>query len=71
MRSLALARPDVELRVSHNGRPSRRYKGGETEVISMGLDQMYSDPVGFAKNDPEYFALIHGILSGSARKEKK
>ncbi|HVI59212.1 MAG TPA: DNA mismatch repair endonuclease MutL [Luteimonas sp.] len=27
LRSLALARPDVELRVSHNGRPSRRYKG--------------------------------------------
>ena len=28
LRSLALARPDVELRVSHNGKPSRRYKGG-------------------------------------------
>ena len=27
LRSLALARPDVELRVSHNGRPSRRYRG--------------------------------------------
>ena len=27
LRSLALARPDVELRVSHNGKPSRRYKG--------------------------------------------
>jgi DNA mismatch repair protein MutL len=26
LRSLALARPDVELRVSHNGRPSRRYR---------------------------------------------
>ncbi len=48
----------------------KTYKGGETEVISMGLDQMYKDPVGFAKNDPEYFALIHGILSGSGRKEK-
>ncbi|MGY0652370.1 DNA mismatch repair endonuclease MutL [Luteimonas sp. A537] len=28
LRSLALARPDVELRVTHNGRPSRRYRGG-------------------------------------------
>ena len=28
LRSLALARPDVELRVSHNGKASRRYKGG-------------------------------------------
>jgi DNA mismatch repair protein MutL len=27
LRSLALARPDVELRVSHNGRASRRYRG--------------------------------------------
>jgi DNA mismatch repair protein MutL len=27
LRSLALARPDVELRVSHNSRPSRRYRG--------------------------------------------
>src|SRR5690606_24657533 len=29
LRSLALARPDVELRVTHNGRPSRRWRGGE------------------------------------------
>lgn len=29
LRSLALARPDVELRVSHNGRPARRYRGGD------------------------------------------
>ncbi|HYG06015.1 MAG TPA: DNA mismatch repair endonuclease MutL [Stenotrophomonas sp.] len=29
LRSLALARPDVELRVSHNGKPSRRYRPGD------------------------------------------
>lgn len=29
LRSLALARPDVELRVSHNGKASRRYKLGD------------------------------------------
>ena len=28
LRSLALARPDVELRISHNGKPLRRYRGG-------------------------------------------
>ncbi|NZA25239.1 DNA mismatch repair endonuclease MutL, partial [Luteimonas sp. SJ-92] len=28
LRSLALARPDVELRVAHNGKPTRRYRGG-------------------------------------------
>jgi DNA mismatch repair protein MutL len=27
LRALALARPDVELRVSHNGKPTRRYRG--------------------------------------------
>ena len=29
LRSLALARPDVELRIAHNGKPSRRYQPGE------------------------------------------
>ncbi len=29
LRALALVRPDVELRVSHNGKPSRRYRGDE------------------------------------------
>ena len=29
LRALALARPDVELRISHNGRATRRYRGGE------------------------------------------
>ena len=44
LRSLALARPDVELRVSHNGKPSRRYKGGielfsdERLVETLGAD---------------------------------
>lgn len=32
LRSLALARPDVELRVSHNGKPSRRYRPGDTDA---------------------------------------
>ncbi len=35
LRSLALARPDVELRVSHNGRASRRYRGGEGERLAL------------------------------------
>ena len=33
LRSLALARPDVEIRVSHNGKPSRRWKG-EGDLLS-------------------------------------
>ena len=35
LRSLALARPDVELRVSHNGRASRRYRGGEGDGLAL------------------------------------
>jgi len=44
LRSLALARPDVELRVSHNGKPARRYRGdtdlfsGERLVETLGED---------------------------------
>ena len=34
LRSLALARPDIELRVSHNGKPSRRYKPDELESVA-------------------------------------
>ena len=34
LRSLALARPDVELRLSHNGKATRRYRGGEDALIA-------------------------------------
>ncbi len=33
LRTLALARPDVEIRVTHNGKPSRRWKG-ESDLLS-------------------------------------
>ncbi|MUV15083.1 DNA mismatch repair endonuclease MutL [Noviluteimonas gilva] len=38
LRSLALARPDVELRVSHNGRPARRYRG---DGILASTDRLF------------------------------
>ncbi|MFP7721233.1 DNA mismatch repair endonuclease MutL [Lysobacter sp. A3-1-A15] len=37
LRQLALARPDVELRVSHNGKPSRRWKGEAGILEQAGL----------------------------------
>ena len=40
------------------------YGFGATEILSMGMQQLYQDPVSFAKNDPEYFKLIIGILRG-------
>ncbi len=41
---------------------------GVTEVLSMGLQQLYEDPLTFAKHDPEYTKFILGILDGSLRK---
>lgn len=48
LRQLALARPDVELRVSHNGKPSRRWKG-EGDLLS---DARLNETLGedFARN---------------------
>ena len=33
-----------------------------TEIISMGLEMLYRDPVGFAKGDPDYFDFIWNII---------
>jgi DNA mismatch repair protein MutL len=40
LRSLALARPDIELRVSHNGKPSRRYKPEAQEPAARLLEAL-------------------------------
>ena len=53
LRQLALARPDVELRVSHNGRPSRRWKGEGAGLSGAGLsDTRLNETLGeeFAKH---------------------
>jgi DNA mismatch repair protein MutL len=48
LRSLALARPDVELRVSHNGKPSRRYRGDGTAASPDRLLETLGEE--FARN---------------------
>lgn len=48
LRSLALARPDVELRLSHNGRPSRRYKGQSQSLFGERLAETLGEE--FARN---------------------
>ncbi|GAB1407181.1 DNA mismatch repair endonuclease MutL [Thermomonas brevis] len=53
LRSLALARPDVEIRVSHNGKPSRRWKGeGRLQEGTMLSDVRLHEALGaeFARN---------------------
>ena len=40
LRQLALARPDVELRVSHNGKPTRRWKGDTDMLDKAGVSDL-------------------------------
>lgn len=47
------------------GYVGKSYVTGQTEILSMGLDRMYTNPVTFARDDPEYFQFIVGILRGT------
>jgi len=40
LRSLALSRPDVEIRVSHNGKPTRRYRGGSSDDTALAQERL-------------------------------
>jgi uncharacterized protein YcfJ len=40
------------------------YRDKSTELLSMGIQYMYNDPIKFAREDPEYFDLIHDVLKG-------
>jgi hypothetical protein len=41
----------------------KHYGSGSTEVVSMGLEQLYRDPAKFAEKDPEYFAFVCHVLT--------
>lgn len=43
------------------------YGGRATEIMSMGMEQLYNDPAGFAKADPEFFEFVIGVLHGRIR----
>lgn len=43
----------------------KKYNFNATEIISMGVEKMYADPIGFLKKDPEYFELILNIMWGN------
>jgi len=40
----------------------KRYNDGSTEIISMGLEYFYSDPLKLAKDDPDYFMFMYDVL---------
>lgn len=35
-----------------------------TEILSMGIERLYRNPLGFAREDPEYFKFIFDLLRG-------
>lgn len=43
------------------------YGRRSTEILSMGLQKLYEDPLTFAEKDPEYLKYVLGILDGSLR----
>ena len=40
------------------------YPDGTTEVVSMGVEMMYVDPIGFAIRDPDHFEFTYDVLRG-------
>lgn len=46
----------------------KHYGEGDTEILAMGIEQLYRDPAGFAAKDPEYFQFVVSVLDGSGRK---
>ena len=43
----------------------KTYNGPATEVITMGIELMFNNPIHFARVDPEFFKFIYGIMSGA------
>ena len=44
----------------------REYKNA-SEIVSMGLQLLFEDPVSLARYDREYFKFMVGILRGDLR----
>lgn len=42
----------------------KHYTTRDTEVLSSGMEMLARDAVKFAKDDPEYFKFVVGVLSG-------
>ncbi len=59
-------RDDGEVYAHYTGKKYKRFGGNSdaTELISMGVERLYRNPVTFAKQDPEYFKFILGVMKG-------
>lgn len=38
-----------------------------TEILAMGIQELYNNPASFAKKDPEWFKYVIGVLGGRLR----
>ena len=45
----------------------KEYPGNVSEILALGVEQLYENPLQFAKGDPEYFKFVVGILRGDLR----
>jgi hypothetical protein len=43
----------------------KHYKGGETEVLSMGLEKLLKNPAQFIKEDPQYARFVMAAMRGT------
>ena len=47
------------------------YGGRSSEILSMGIQQLEKDPVGFFKKDPEYANFVLGVLQYKSAHHKR
>lgn len=48
----------------------KHYEGGHTEVISIGVESVFRDPVDFYRQDREHFLLTVFVMRGGANRRK-
>jgi phage portal protein BeeE len=57
----------VRQKVSSAFYVGKEYDSGHTELMSMGVQELYRDAANFARRDPEWFRFMIGVLQGVIR----
>jgi hypothetical protein len=55
---------DAVFENAHAYYTGKKYRDGNTELISMGIEQLVRDPGRLAVHDPQYFKFLHAVLHG-------
>lgn len=53
---------------THAGYIGKDYGDRATEILSMGIQKLYNDPATLARNDPDYFHFVVGVIHGKLRR---